>query len=83
MVLQILLKNIPKGCVSDAQYSSAERTLQTGDRILIYTDGIVEAFNQYDEDFADHVLDEVRAWAGVGRDGSLEDDLTMIVIDVK
>ena len=102
-VEQIFQNGLILGPFPEAQYTSAERSLQAGDRILMYTDGIVEAFNQQDEDFgdqrlinllfrntslsaedfADHVLDEVRAWAGVGRDGSLEDDLTMIVIDVK
>ena len=66
----------------------------------MYTDGIVEAFNEEDEEFggrrlrellsasaslsaeefADRLLDETRAWTGIGRDGSLADDLTLIEI---
>ncbi len=90
------------GPFPEAQYDSAERQLESGDRILMYTDGIVEAFNEKDEEFgdkrlkgllsanasrsaeefADLLLDEVRAWTGIGPGGSLDDDLTLIVIDV-
>ncbi|MDR2734918.1 MAG: SpoIIE family protein phosphatase [Spirochaetota bacterium] len=36
-------KGIPVGCFADAQYESEVRNLQTGDRIILYTDGISEA----------------------------------------
>jgi serine phosphatase RsbU (regulator of sigma subunit) len=90
------------GPFPDAHYDSIERPLAPGDRILMYTDGVVEAFNAKDEEFgerrlrgllsasadlsveefADRLLDEVKKWTGIKRDDSLEDDLTVIVIDL-
>jgi len=91
------------GPFPEARYESAERNLEPGDRILMYTDGIIEAFNAEEEEFgdqrlkdllsncgdlsaesfADKILDEVRLWSGVKPDDTLEDDLTLIVIDVQ
>jgi serine phosphatase RsbU (regulator of sigma subunit) len=90
------------GPFPDAQYESTGRRLAPGDRIMMYTDGVVEAFNTKDEEFgerrlrdllsagaslsveefADRVLDEVKRWTGIGRNDSLDDDLTVIVIDL-
>ena len=44
------------GQFPDATYSSAERLLVTGDRILLYTDGILEATNANDEEFGENSL---------------------------
>jgi hypothetical protein len=91
------------GQFTDATYSSAERLLATGDRILLYTDGILEATNANDEEFgenslyeflaqhgelpaenfADALLAAVGDWTNLGRDESLDDDLTLIVIDIQ
>ncbi len=84
------------------RYAGAEQDLAPGDRVLMYTDGIVETFNQQDEEFgeerlksllcsgtglsaeemADRLLLETKTWAGIGEGDSLDDDLTLIVIDV-
>jgi len=98
---------LPNGLVlgpfPDARYDSAKRRLAPGDRILMYTDGIVEAFNasggEFGEqrtkdlmsastglsagEFADRLLNEVRVWTGLGHNESFDDDLTVIVIDVR
>ena len=86
----------------EAEYATAECDLHAGDRVLLYTDGIVETFNRQEEEFgdrrlkdlltscselspeqvADRLIQEIKAWADTGSDGSLGDDLTMIVIDV-
>ena len=35
----------------DAEYAGAEATLQSGDRLLLYTDGITEVRNSDDDEF--------------------------------
>jgi sigma-B regulation protein RsbU (phosphoserine phosphatase) len=90
------------GPFPEAQYTGTDRDLAPGDRILMYTDGIVEAFNRQDEEFgeerlksllrtgtelsaeeiADRLLLKTRIWAGIGEGDTLEDDFTLIVIDV-
>jgi len=91
------------GQFSDATYSSAERLLTFGDRILLYTDGILEATNTSGEEFgdsslyrflaqhselptenfADALLTSVGDWTNLTPDGSLDDDLTLIVVDIQ
>jgi len=91
------------GQFSDATYDSIERPLATGDRLLLYTDGILEAANANAEQFGDHSLHEFLAqhselsaegfadallaaigeWTSSGRSESLDDDLTLVVIDVQ
>lgn len=90
------------GILPGTIYKSAERPLVPGDRIVMHTDGVVEAFNAEEEDFgdarlhalllatldrpaeacADRILEAVKAWAGVDRTRGLEDDLTLVVVDV-
>lgn len=101
-VQELFAKGLMLGPFPEAEYSGAEQKLAPGDRILMYTDGIVETFNQQDEEFgeerlknllctgtelsaeemADRLLLETKTWAGIGEGDSLEDDLTLIVIDV-
>lgn len=89
------------GQFAEATYSSVEWTLAAGDRLLLYTDGLLEATNTSDEEFgevsvqgflarnrqlplesfADALLAAVGDWAGIKPGGSLDDDLTLIVID--
>jgi sigma-B regulation protein RsbU (phosphoserine phosphatase) len=90
------------GQFSSATYSSIEQPLATGDRLLLYTDGILEATNARGEEFgesslhrllskhrelaaenfADRILTAIDDWTKPGRGKSLDDDLTLIVIDV-
>lgn len=44
---------LPFGIQSDAPYESGTATLQTGDMVLIFTDGLVEAVNEHDEEFGE------------------------------
>ncbi len=101
-VQELFPKGLMLGPFPEAQYAGAERDLAPGDRILMYTDGIVETFNRQDEEFggerlksllctgtelsaeemADRLLLETKTWAGIGEGDTLEDDLTLIVIDV-
>ncbi len=89
------------GPFPEARFVEAKRDLAPGDRILMYTDGMVEAFNRQDEEFgeerlkrllcagtglsaeemADRLLLEIKDWAGIGEGDTLEDDLTLIIID--
>lgn len=90
------------GPFPEATYSSVERPLATGQRLVICTDGILEATRADGslfgegalseflarhgelpaEDFADALLAAVDDWANTGRGESLEDDLTLVVVDV-
>src|SRR6202522_899673 len=75
-----------------SEYSETELTLQTGDRVLMYTDGAVEAANGGGEEYgtsrlvkylqkpgvsARHVVTEVQEFAS---GGTLSDDATAIVL---
>ncbi len=41
------------GQFAEASYSSVEQDLTAGDRLVIYTDGILEATNDEDQDFGE------------------------------
>jgi phosphoserine phosphatase RsbU/P len=82
------------GRFRDATYTAATYDLAPGDRIVAYTDGIVEARNTHDELFGDErlrevllgdtspdaVLRAVDAWRGRATEDA--DDLTLVVVDV-
>ena len=55
------------GQFPEARYKSLERSVRTGERFLIYTDGLIAA---------------VSDWTRPTLDKSLEDDLTAVVIDL-
>jgi sigma-B regulation protein RsbU (phosphoserine phosphatase) len=85
---------------ADTQYATAEVALRPGDRLLFFTDGLLEASNPSDEffgdarlerlmadrapvtpqQFVDQLVAELRRWAGP--DTHLQDDVTLIVVDV-
>jgi sigma-B regulation protein RsbU (phosphoserine phosphatase) len=84
-------KGLPLGLMN-SEYSEIRLTLQTGDRVLIYTDGAVEATNGGGEEYgtsrlvkslqkpgasAQSVLTEVQKFAS---SGTLTDDATAIVL---
>ncbi len=84
-------KGLPLGLMS-SEYSEIGLTLQTGDRVLIYTDGAVEATNSEGQEYgtsrlvkslqrpgvsAQAVLTEVQEFAS---GGTLSDDATAIVL---
>ena len=85
----------------DAVYPNVEISLAPGDRLILYTDGLLEATNRADENFgdrldariaahrhlpvsafADALLADLRAWTGAS-DKQQEDDLTLLVVDVR
>jgi sigma-B regulation protein RsbU (phosphoserine phosphatase) len=86
------------GVFPDNQYDQSELTLNGGDRLLFYTDGITEARSpdgeEYGEDrlaeaavavrtgSAEAVKDAVLANVNTFTDGKFEDDATLIVVGV-
>ncbi|MBN2159933.1 MAG: SpoIIE family protein phosphatase [Spirochaetes bacterium] len=92
----------PLGIFPNSTYSMNEIEIRDRDRIILFTDGIVEARNQNRRLFGeerlhdvirDHhdmiperlvgkVLDTVREWTGIASGESLEDDVTIIVMDI-
>lgn len=48
--------DMPVGLLPDAEYTCHELSLETGDRIVLYSDGIVEAENERGEQFGEQRL---------------------------
>jgi sigma-B regulation protein RsbU (phosphoserine phosphatase) len=46
--------SLPLGITPEATFPSAEVTLQPGDTLVLFTDGVVEAFNSAGEEFSDN-----------------------------
>jgi len=82
-------------------YVNTEINLAQNDRLVLYTDGIVEAKSKKGEFFgeerfkalieassgpagstADELVDHVFKWSGKSRETSLDDDLTLVIVDV-
>lgn len=83
-----------------AQYATTEVALNAGDRVVFFSDGLVEACNAGDEffgdarleqlvvastagtpeQFVDQIVAELGRW--VGPDKHLQDDVTVVVVDV-
>lgn len=90
------------GQFPEATYHCVQRKLAGGDRLLLYTDGIIEACNSDGEEFgmeslqlylnrnhavpvekfADGLLKTIGSWTDLQPSQSLDDDLTMVVIDI-
>jgi phosphoserine phosphatase RsbU/P len=45
--------SLPLGIAPDATFPSSQITLQPGDLLILFTDGVVEAFNSSGEEFSD------------------------------
>jgi len=72
--------SLPFGISSDAPFAAASVSLQPGDTLVFYTDGVVEAFNAAGEEFSDaRLLNVVR---GVPR-LSAQDTLQRIMKSVE
>ncbi len=95
-VMQIEENGLMMAFLSSAIYTSTTRNLQHGDRILLYTDGIVEASNASEEEFgyerianlliesAMHSPEQAAAAllsAVSAWSASQQDDLTIVVCD--
>jgi sigma-B regulation protein RsbU (phosphoserine phosphatase) len=98
--VELLAENgLMMGVMSDAEYPSTSRALARGDRLVLYTDGAIEAFNPGGEAFElerlidlletsrdapDHFADAVLARLAAWRGGrGATDDLTLLVLDVE
>jgi serine phosphatase RsbU (regulator of sigma subunit) len=87
----------PLGLMENAAYTQIERPLRAGDRVLLYTDGLVEAANAAEELFElDRVKQALAAGTSLSPDAFLDrllaeldhwsgqpagDDLTVVMID--
>jgi uncharacterized integral membrane protein len=89
------------GPFPDAEYQSKTMQIEAGDRLILYTDGIIETSNPSGsffgegffktfieahahvsaENFADKLLQHLDEWSGKPSGDSLDDDLTLIVVD--
>jgi phosphoserine phosphatase RsbU/P len=85
------------GFVPDADYEELEQRLESGDRLLLYTDGLVEAANAADDFFGlDRLKNALAAGAGLPPNAAADallgamdawsgqpasDDLTIVVAD--
>jgi len=100
-----LIECIPKGPLlgfsKGLEYRCESMRIEEGDRVILYTDGIIEAFNDRHEMFSekklfdliqkkkdlsprkfiDSLLAALRIWTG--KIDSFDDDLTIVVIDIK
>jgi sigma-B regulation protein RsbU (phosphoserine phosphatase) len=52
-------RHLPLGIDGDEEYETATVDLQIGDQIIVYTDGVTEAFNRQFEMFGLERLDRV------------------------
>jgi serine phosphatase RsbU (regulator of sigma subunit) len=64
----------PLGIIEDAAYEETQLKLQPGDKVILYTDGIVEAMNEAEEIFGfDRLLDIVKNSQALSADTLLEE----------
>jgi len=91
------------GMFPEAEYTFVEIKLNTGDRCLLYTDGVFEAKNAAQEEygrvrcrefllaksdasatvFADALFEDVARFSGLSTGRAQEDDVTLIVLDIR
>ena len=93
---QLLARGLPLGLMSGADYEEGRKVLRTGDGILFYSDGLVEAHNQHREMFGSPRLkqlitehDEERQlgalllealYSFTGEGWEQEDDITILTV---
>ena len=89
----------PLGIFPDRKYEDAGFQLESGDRLVLYTDGLTEAMNSEEQEFGERRLVELGSrnialsasemLAAIKREvvsfcnGSFQDDFTLVVIAVK
>jgi serine phosphatase RsbU (regulator of sigma subunit) len=70
---------IPLGILEDANYQETEIQLSAGDRLLFYTDGIVEAMNAQEEIFGfERLIDAVQESKSLDADSLLKEILARV-----
>jgi sigma-B regulation protein RsbU (phosphoserine phosphatase) len=88
---------IPIGMFEEASFDEATLTLEPGDRLYFYTDGVIEALDASENEFGQpRLLDEIARWreqplkdgldgiaAAVRQwcDGRIRDDVTLLAIE--
>jgi sigma-B regulation protein RsbU (phosphoserine phosphatase) len=71
---------LPIGMIEDAAFEDESLTLEPGDRLYFYTDGVIEAMNAEEEEFGhDRLLAELARW----RDRPLRAGLDLVAADVR
>jgi sigma-B regulation protein RsbU (phosphoserine phosphatase) len=58
-VERLTIGGLPLGILAGARYESGSVILQEGDWLAIYTDGVIEAMNQRDEEYGEQRLVQV------------------------
>ncbi len=93
---------MPFGMVEGPEYENMKFDLEKGDRVILYTDGIIEARNNEGKmlgldnfcslmegncdlepgELSDKIMDSLGLWQGPTRAESLEDDATLLMVDI-
>jgi len=89
----------PLGIPPGSDYANTEVQLETGDRLILYTDGLTEAMNAEEQEFgeprlvelgkrnaglsATELLEVIRKEVSAYSGGSFQDDFTLVVVAVK
>jgi phosphoserine phosphatase RsbU/P len=89
----------PLGIFPDRKYEDAGLQIESGDRLVLYTDGLTEAMNSYEQEFGERRLVDLGSRkialgaselvAAIKKevvsfcDGSFQDDFTLVVVAVK
>lgn len=101
-LLQLSNASLILGPLPDVIYENTELDIRTNDRLVLYTDGIIETSSKSGELFGIHRLESLvkesisydaersaglfinrlAQWTGKSRPMSLDDDLTLIIIDM-
>jgi len=69
----------PLGILEDADYQETRVELTPGDKVVFYTDGIVEAMNEQEEIFGfDRLLDVVRGTRSMGAESLLKEIMDQV-----
>ncbi len=100
---KVLENGLVLGLFEEAVYEALEFPVETGDRYVLYTDGVPEAANPTGEEFgvervmrfigenkhlvADQFVDtfvsELSRWSGQTVEQGQQDDITVLVVDLK
>jgi phosphoserine phosphatase RsbU/P len=76
---RLAVGGLPLGIMRDARYEAGEVTLQRGDRLVIFTDGVVEAENEASREFGEErLLTELQ----FGRSTSAADALKRLMTSI-
>jgi hypothetical protein len=101
-LLELSNSSLIIGPFPDVNYKNTELDIKNKDRLVLYTDGIIETTNKADDLFgterleslvkesiiypaeqsAELFIERVAQWSGHSKRMSLEDDLTLVIIDV-